>query len=65
MDENQWWGYRHRLGTVQVKRFWGDRASINDAYESDFVVEVVEPFPAGTRDEALKIAAARLNREGA
>jgi hypothetical protein len=61
MSKNQWWGYRnHQSGTIQVKRYWDDRASIEDAYESDFVAEVVEPFVAGTRDEALKIAAERL-----
>jgi len=57
MSDNQWWGYRHQLGSVQAKRFFGDRASIDDAYESDFVREVVEPFTAATRDEALAIVA--------
>jgi len=55
MSENLWWGYRHQSGTVQAKRFFGDRASINDAYESDFIIEVVEPFAAGTREEALAV----------
>ncbi len=62
MSKNQWWGYRdHQSGTIHVKRYWDDRASIEDAYESAFVAEVVEPFVAGTRDEALKIAVERLN----
>ena len=55
----KWWGYRHTSGTVQAKRFFSDRASIEDAYESDFVAQVVEPFEADSRDEALRIVAER------
>ncbi len=59
-DQNMWWGYRHQLGTYQAKRYWpGERASIEDAYESDFVDQVVEPFPANSRDEALAIVKER------
>ena len=59
MPDNLWWGYRHTSGSVQAKRYFDDRASIQDAYESDFVREVIEPFPAESRDEALKIIAER------
>ena len=59
MSENMWWGYRHTSGSVQAKRYFGDRLSLNEAYESDFVVDVVEPFAANSRDEALKIVAER------
>ena len=61
-----WWGYRHTSGSVQAKRYFGDRASLQDAYESDFVVDVVEPFAANSRDDALKIVAERtaLKTEG-
>lgn len=58
-QRNQWWGYRHVLGSVQAKRFFGDRASINDAYESDFVAQVVEPFDADSREEALRVVTER------
>jgi hypothetical protein len=58
---NQWWGYRHISGMVQAKRFLDDddRRSIRCAYESSFIAEVVEPFPAETRDDALSIIAKR------
>jgi hypothetical protein len=65
MSDNQWWGYRHTSGSVQAKRFFGeqtDRASIQDAYESDFVVQVVEPFDADSRDQALSIVAERTTK---
>jgi len=58
----QWWGYRHTSGSVQAKRFWGDCASIEDAYDSDFVADVVEPFEADSRNEALRIVAERSTR---
>lgn len=54
-----WWGHRHTSGSVQAKRFFDDRASIEDAYESDFVAMVVEPFAAESREEALRIVAER------
>ena len=62
MSENLWWGYRHTSGSVQAKRFFDDRASIEDAYESDFVVNVVEPFPADSREQALKIVSERTQQ---
>lgn len=56
---NKWWGYRHTSGSVQAKRFFDDRSSIEDAYESDFVSQVVEPFEADSREAALKIVSER------
>lgn len=62
-EPQRWWGYRHVLGSAQAKRFWGDRASLDDAYDSDFVDQVIEPFEAGSRDEALAIVSQRTTRE--
>lgn len=55
MSKNMWWGYRHVSGTVQAKRFFDDRASIQDACLSGFVAQIVQPFHADSRDEALKL----------
>jgi hypothetical protein len=58
---NQWWGYLHSNGTVQAKRFLGDHRDYTDDYKgNDFVVDVVPPFNADSREEALKILRERL-----
>ena len=50
--KNLWWGYRHVSGTLQAKRDW-DKRDTDEAEESPFVAQVVYPFPANDRDEAL------------
>jgi len=50
----KWWGYRHTNGSVQAKAYFSE-ADLDDARESDFVAEVVEPFDCRGRDEALRI----------
>jgi hypothetical protein len=52
-EKNLWWGYKHTSGTLQAKRYWDER-DIQDALESSFVKQVVLPFEADDRDEALK-----------
>ena len=52
-QKNLWWGYRHVSGTLQAKRYW-DKRDIDDALESPFVAQIVHPFPANDRDEAIK-----------
>lgn len=52
--KQKWWGYRHTNSSVQAKLFWG-QADLDDAYESPFCAQVVQPFEAGSRDEALQI----------
>lgn len=55
MDEltkNLWWGYKHVYGTLQVKRYF-DQRDLTEAMESDFVQQLVPPFEAANRDEAL------------
>lgn len=57
-----WWGYLHQNGTIQVKCWCGD----HDDYTTDcegnpFVIKVVPPFPAETREEAVKIIIEKVN----
>lgn len=56
MEETKllWWGYKHTSGTYQAKRYF-DRRDIQEAQESDFCEQVVGPFEAKDRDEALSI----------
>jgi len=56
---NQWWGYLHTNGKVQVKRYF-DARDLSDAEESDFVQRITQPFDADDREEALEIATLRL-----
>ena len=55
MDDNklQWWGYVHTNGSLQAKRYF-DKRDLEDAYESDFVAQVIQPFDASGREEALE-----------
>lgn len=48
-----WWGYLHINGKVQVKRYWDER-DLKDARESPFVKELIEPFSANDRADALE-----------
>lgn len=57
---NEWWGYKHTNGTINVKRFW-DYQDIDEARESDFVVRVSAVFNARSREEALSICCRVLN----
>lgn len=54
IQQNFWWGYKHVSGTYQAKRFF-DKRDIQDAEESDFCEQVVRPFLAINREDALKI----------
>lgn len=54
----KWWGYRHESGSVQAKPFF-NQADLDDAYESPFVVQVVEPFDCDGREQALEIVTER------
>lgn len=55
-----WWGYRHISGTLQAKRYF-EPLDIQEAHESPFCAEVVGPFEASDRDEALNIVAELTN----
>lgn len=54
-----WWGYRHTNGNLQAKRYFST-LDVLEAVDSPFVDEVVEPFEAKGREEALKIIKQRL-----
>jgi hypothetical protein len=61
MEKIMWWGYLHSNGSMQLKRWLGDHRDYTDDCEgNDFVLEVVRPFAAETREEAQKILAGRL-----
>lgn len=63
MSKIKWWGYLHSNGSVQVKRWFGDHADYTtDCYGNDFVVEVVQPFEADSREEAERIITARVGK---
>lgn len=51
--KRMWWGYLHQNGQVQVKRWFGNHKDYTDDCEgNEFVVEVVRPFAADTREAA-------------
>lgn len=53
MEKQLWWGYKHTSGTYQAKRYF-EPLDIQEAEESLFCEEVVGPFEASNREEALK-----------
>lgn len=57
-NEHLWWGYKHIRGSYQAKRYWGDQ-DLDDARDSPFCEEVVGPFTATDRDQALSIVEQR------
>ena len=57
----QWWGYLHQNGTLQLKRWFGDHQDYTtDCEGNDFVLQVVPPFKADSREEAMQILAGRV-----
>ncbi len=53
---NMWWGYLHQNGSIQVKRWFGDHKDyIDDCEGNPFVIQVVPPFVADSREEAIGI----------
>ena len=52
-EKSVWWGYLHTSGSLQAKRYFG-KQDIDEALESPFVENVVCPFLASDREEALK-----------
>lgn len=49
----KWWGYIHRNRSVQVKRY-SDDLDLIEARQSPFVITVIEPFNANSREDAIK-----------
>ena len=60
--ELMFWAYRHVNGNIQVKRFTSQDA-VNDAYDSDFVDDVLDPYRATDRMDAESIAKQRLSKD--
>lgn len=61
----KYWAYRHINGSVHVKSYReglpNAKASIDDAFESDFVEDILDPFEAANRTEAEQIAKQQLD----
>ena len=56
-----WWAYLHSNGSIQVKRWFGDRADYRDDCDGNpFVLKVLEPFSADSHEEATEIAKQKL-----
>lgn len=61
MSDLMWWGYLHQNGSVQVKRWFGNHKDYqDDCIGNPFVLQVVEPFAANSREEAINIITERL-----
>lgn len=57
-----WWAYLHQNGKWHLKRWFGDvRDYTDDVRDNDFVLCVVEPFHAPTREAALAELERRVN----
>jgi hypothetical protein len=55
MNELLWWGYLHTNGKIQVKRCYSEEDNDwADAQDSPFVVKVVHPFSADSREGAIR-----------
>ena len=60
-DSIKWWAYLHSNGQVIVKRWFGDvKDYTDDVRDNPFVVRVVYPFEAETREDAERIAKQKL-----
>ena len=60
----KFWAYLHQSGHIHVKRFWESetgRAAVEDAYDSPFVVDVLEPYEAIDRQAAEEKASERIS----
>lgn len=53
MEKRLWWGYKHISGTYQAKMYF-EPLDIQEAVDSPFCAEVVGPFEAEDRDDALR-----------
>lgn len=58
----KYWAYRHINGHAQVKVFRGDKATIEDAYDSPFVYAVLEPYESASREDAVQHARENLEK---
>ena len=58
----EWWGYLHKNNSIIVKRWFGDlKDYTDDCEDNDFVVRVVPPFEAASREQATEIIVKALS----
>jgi hypothetical protein len=61
----KYWAYKHQDGGIHLKVYreglLHGRASVDDAYDSPFVDDILEPFDANSREEAERLAKQRLS----
>jgi len=56
-----WWGYKHKNGSAQLKRWFGDHEDYTgDCVDNPNVIQIVIPFESATREGALKILQSQL-----
>ena len=66
MNDLMWWGYLHQNGTIQCKRWFGDHKDYtDDCEENPFVLIIVSPFKAETREDAINKIAKEIERKQA
>jgi len=61
-DPLKWWGYLHKQGTIQAKRYFSP-LDTQEAEESPFVQRVIYPFEANNRAEAIAHIKEELTRK--
>ena len=62
MEKLMWWGYLHSNGSTQVKRWWGDHKDYtDDCIGNPFVLRVIKPFEAESREDALETIEKRIH----
>ena len=61
MKNIMWWGYLHKNGSPQLKRWFGDHEDYRgDCSGNPFVLQVVEPFESPSREDAEKTLRLKL-----
>lgn len=60
MNSLLWWRYKHISGAYQAKRYF-DKQDIDEAKESPFCEQIVYPFKAKSRDEAIDFIKQQTN----
>ena len=48
----KWWGYIHVNGSIHVKRYFSE-LDTDEAEDSPFVAQVIYPFKAYNREDAI------------
>ena len=57
-----WWADLHQNNTIQLKRWFGDTKDYTeDCQDNPFVLKVMPPIEAETREQALKLGQQFLN----